>query len=155
MKETLLIGNMDLDLDASDAEDPSPVRIVSPTEEKITDSDDPNMGMDNIEFTEDHEMQVSAESGRNLHAENDYSSINDSLNKKMINGADKVQDLRETSTYEDFMAHLDQQLKKIEEELETFLRVSNLLLGSKERPEYAKVQHAAEILEGVCHLRAR
>lgn len=155
-KETLLVGNMSLDLDVSDTEAPSPVRIVSPTEEDITDDDNPDMGVDHVEFGEDHEeTQVSAESQRNLHAENDYSSLKDSFSTKISIGADNDQDSRETSPYEDFMTHLDQQLNKIEEELETFLRVSNLLLGSKERPEYSKVQHATEILEAVCHVRAR
>lgn len=153
MKETLLIGNMALDLDV-EAEAPSPVRVVSPAEENIAD-DNPHMGVDNMELGEDQEMQVSAESQRNIHAENDCSSLKDSFSKKMSIGVDNALDLREISTYEDFMKHLDQQLNKIEEELETFLRVSNLLLGSKERPEYSKVLHAAEILEGVCHIRAR
>lgn len=151
-KETLLVGNMSLDLDVSDTEAPSPVRIVSPTEEDIADDDNPDMGVDHVEFGEDQEeTQVSAE----IHAENDYSSLKDSFSTKISIGADNDQDLRETSPYEDFMTHLDQQLNKIEEELKTFLRVSNLLLGSKERPEYSKVQHATEILEAVYHVRAR
>lgn len=143
---------MSLDLDVSDTEAPSPVRIVSPMEEDITDDDNPDMGVNHVEFGEDQEeTQVSAE----IHAENDYRSLKDSFSTKISIGADNDQDLRETSPYEDFMTHLDQQLNKIEEELETFLRVSNLLLGSKERPEYSKVQHATEILEAVCHVRAR
>ncbi|XP_057763804.1 uncharacterized protein LOC130985053 [Salvia miltiorrhiza] len=154
MKESLLIGNMSLDLEVSEAEAPSPVRIVSPTEENIID-DNLHFGPDNMEFRGDQEMQVSSESQTNIHNENDCNSLEDSFSEKMLSDADDAQDLRESSTYEDFMIHLDQQLNKIQEELETFLRVSNLLLESKERPEYSKVQHATEILEGVYHIRER
>lgn len=152
MKESLLIGNMGLDLEDSEAESPSPVRIVSPTEENITDD---YVQLDDVESGEDEEIQVSAENQRNIHAENGCNSTEDPFIGKRLNAADIIQDLRETSAYEDFMMHLDQQLNKIQEELETFLRVSNLLLESKERPEYSKVQHATEILDGVYHLRER
>lgn len=152
MKESLLIGNMALDLEDSEAEPSSPVRIVSPTEENTTDD---YLHLDDVEFEEDEEMQVSAENRININAENDCNSLEDSFSEKMLNAADNVLDPRQTSAYEDFMMHLDQQLNKIQEELETFLRVSNLLLESKERPEYSKVQHATEILDGVHLLRER
>lgn len=153
MKESLLIGNMALDLEDSEAEPSSPVRIVSPTEETITDD---YLQLDNVAFEEDEEMQVSAENQRNIHAENDCNnSPQGSFRGTMVNAADNVLDPRETSAYEDFMMHLDQQLNKVQEEVETFLRVSNLLLESKESPEYSKVQHATEILNGVHDLRER
>ncbi|XP_041990167.1 uncharacterized protein LOC121741471 isoform X2 [Salvia splendens] len=154
MKESLLIGNMTLDLEVSESEPSSPVRIVSPTEENITD-DDLQLDSDNMEFEEDQEMQVSSENQRTTHSENGCNSLEDSVSEKMLNDADDVRDPRESSTYEDFVTHIDQQLKKIQEELETFVRVSNLFLESKERPEYSKVQHATEILEGVYHIRER
>ncbi|KAH6780739.1 hypothetical protein C2S52_011976 [Perilla frutescens var. hirtella] len=97
MKESLLTGNMALDLEISGAETPSLDRIVSPTDENVT-TDNLVVDADNMEFREDQDI------------------------------ADNVQDMRDTSTREDFMTHLDQQLNKIEVELETFLRVSKLLL---------------------------
>ncbi|KAL0443748.1 UNVERIFIED_CONTAM: hypothetical protein Slati_2097500, partial [Sesamum latifolium] len=81
--------------------------------------------------------------------------LEESFSEKKSTGADSVQSLREISTFEEFIDHLDQQLNKIEELLETFLRFSNVLLESKEKPEYSKVQHAIEILEGVRHTRER
>lgn len=154
MKESLLIGNMTLDLEVSESEPSSPVRIVSPTEENITD-DDLQLVSDNMKFKADLEMQVSSENQRTTHSENGCNSLEDSVSEKMLNDADSVRDPRESSTYEDFVTHIDQQLNKIQEELETFVRVSNLFLESKERPEYSKVQHATEILEGVYHIRER
>ncbi|XP_041992921.1 uncharacterized protein LOC121743661 [Salvia splendens] len=154
MKESLLIGNMTLDLEVSESEPSSPVRIVSPTEENIKD-DDLHLDSDNMEFEEGQEMQVSSENQRTNHSENGCNSLEDSVSEKMLNDADDVRDPRESSTYEDFVTHIDQQLNKIQEELETFVRVSNLFLESKERPEYLKVQYATEILEGVYHIRER
>ncbi|KAI3457061.1 hypothetical protein Pfo_013724 [Paulownia fortunei] len=155
MKESLLIGNMALDVEVSDTEAPSPIRIVSPTEENPYNTDDnQHVDLNNLEFGEDQELQVFSESKRDTHADNEWNS-EESFSKKRLTGADSVQSLREVSTYEDFMKHLDQQLNKIEEELETFLRYSNLLLENKEKPEYSKVHHVTEILAGVCHIRER
>ncbi|KAL1560543.1 hypothetical protein AAHA92_10741 [Salvia divinorum] len=154
MKESLLIGNMTLDLEVSESEPSSPVRIVSPSEENITD-DNLCLDPDNMEFAEDQEMQVSSVSQRTIHSENDCNSLENSISEKMLNDADDTHDPRESSTYEDFVTQIDQQLNKIQEELETFVRVSNLFLESKKRPEYSKVQHATEILEGVYHIRER
>ncbi|KAL0353958.1 UNVERIFIED_CONTAM: hypothetical protein Sangu_0977100 [Sesamum angustifolium] len=156
VKESLLISNMALDLEVSEIKAPTPVRIVSPTEVSQNDTDDSqHLYMNNLEFPEDQELQVASDSQGDIHAENELKSHEESFSKKKSTGADSVQSSREISTFEEFMDHLDQQLNKIEEELETFLRFSNLLLGSKEKPEYSKVQHAIEILEGVRHTRER
>lgn len=155
-KESLLIGNMALDLDITEAEAPTPIRIVSPTEQSPNNTDDnQHLDLNNLEFGEDQELQVFAKSQDNINSQNDCNSHEESFSKKMLTGVDNVQDLREISAYEDFMTHLDQQLNKIEKELETFLRFSNMLLENKEKPEYSKVQHATEILEAVCHIRER
>ncbi|KAK4398207.1 hypothetical protein Sango_1296200 [Sesamum angolense] len=155
VKESLLISNMALDLEVSEIKAPTPVRIVSLTEVSQNDTDDSqHLYMNNLEFPEDQELQVASDSLGDIHAENELKSHEESFSKQK-SGADSVQSSREISTFEEFMDHLDQQLNKIEEELETFLRFSNLLLGSKEKPEYSKVQHAIEILEGVRHTRER
>ena len=48
------------------------------------------------------------------------------------------------------MEHIDQELSKIEAELVTILRVSTLVLDSKETPKNLKVQQTQEILESIC-----
>ncbi|PIN25622.1 hypothetical protein CDL12_01625 [Handroanthus impetiginosus] len=152
-KESLLIGNMALDLEVSETEAPSPVRIVSPTEENSNNTvDNQHLDPNNLEIPEDQELQIVSKS-QDAHAENELNNHNES--EKRSHGADDVQGPREISTFEDFLQHLDLQLNQIEEELETFLRFSGLLLESKEKPQYSKVQHVTEILESVRHTRER
>ncbi|KAL3821358.1 hypothetical protein ACJIZ3_007263 [Penstemon smallii] len=132
MKEGLLIGNMALDLGFSESESPSPIRIVSPKEVNPNNSDDNQQSDSNhLKSVEDQELLVFAESQEDIEAP------------------------RAISPYEEFMKNIDQHLNKIEEELQTFLRYSNLVLGNKEKPEYSRVQHVIEILEGVHQTRER
>lgn len=145
MKESLLIQSMALDHEVSETEAPSPVRIVSPAEENPNNTDDEqNLDSNDLEIVEDQQLHIH----KNPVDE-------ESLSTKRLIGGDNAQGLREVSTYEDFMNHIDQQLKTIEDELETFLRFSSLILDNKEKPEYAKVEHVTGILAGVCHIRER
>ncbi|GFP87864.1 hypothetical protein PHJA_000930100 [Phtheirospermum japonicum] len=152
MKESLLIGNMSLDLDVSESEAPSPIRIVRPTDENSNTLDDEHhMNLNNPESGEDdQELQFLSE-GQGDNIRFDKNEFQD----ERPTSDDDVRVLREIDTYSDFMKNIDQQLNKIELELETFLRYSNLLLGYKEMPEYSKVHHVTEILEGVRHIRER
>ncbi|CAA0816294.1 Unknown protein [Striga hermonthica] len=144
MKETLLIENMALDHDASETEATSPVRIVSPTKENsVTSDDDQHLDLNSLqcqEEEEEEELRIIPES---------ESKNEESIVDKRRTGANNVY------TYDDFMKGIDQQLDKIEQELETFLRYSNLLLGHKKKPEYSKVHHATEILAGIRRIRNR
>lgn len=63
--------------------------------------------------------------------------------------------LKEISSYEDFLEHLDQQLNNIETEVETFLRFSNMILEGDGTSINLKLQQAGEILEGVSRIRRR
>ncbi|KAK6135000.1 hypothetical protein DH2020_031284 [Rehmannia glutinosa] len=149
MKESLLIGNMALDLEVGETEAPTPIRIVSPTEENSNTSDDnEHLDPNNLECGDDQGLQVLSVGNGDIHAENELNNER-SFSDKRLTGASNVQVQREISTYEDFMKNLDQQLNKIEEELETFLLYSNLLLENKETPEYSKVHDVTEILVGV------
>ncbi|KAL8507923.1 hypothetical protein ACS0TY_018467 [Phlomoides rotata] len=156
MKETLLVGNMALDLEVNEADSPTPVRIVSPMVENPNNTDDnQQLDLNNLEFREDQELQVLADSQGDIHAQNDQNNHDGSISEEMVSGFNNVQCLRDTSKFEDFMTHIDQQLNKIEEELESFIRFSIMVLENRGMPEYSKVQHAAEILEGVCRIRER
>ncbi|MDD0148664.1 hypothetical protein PSY31_23545, partial [Shigella flexneri] len=66
-----------------------------------------------------------------------------------------AEDSTKISTYTNFIEHLDQQLKEIEEELETFLKFPSILLENKEKLDSTKVQHATEVLESIRHSRQR
>ncbi|KAL7129180.1 hypothetical protein ABFS83_13G046700 [Erythranthe nasuta] len=89
------------------------------------------------DLDKDQQLHIIPENQVDPHAKNEFSSE------------------KRLTSYEDFMGDIDQQLKRIEDELEMFLRFSNLLLENKEKPEYAKVQHVTEILADVSHIRER
>ncbi|KAL7129179.1 hypothetical protein ABFS83_13G046700 [Erythranthe nasuta] len=129
MKESLLIENMGLDVEVSETEPTSPIRIVSPSQETPNNPD--------ADLDKDQQLHIIPENQVDPHAKNEFSSE------------------KRLTSYEDFMGDIDQQLKRIEDELEMFLRFSNLLLENKEKPEYAKVQHVTEILADVSHIRER
>ena len=63
--------------------------------------------------------------------------------------------LKEISSYENFLEHLDQQLNNIEAELDMFLRFSNIILEGEGTSINLKLQQAGEILEGVSQIRKR
>lgn len=159
MKEGLLVGNMALDLEVDEAESPIPVRIVSPVDENPNNTDDNQLlDLNNLEFREDQESQVLVDSEGDIHVQNDQNSPDGSIRGEMLTGFesfDNVQGLRDPSTFDDFMKHIDQQLNKIEKELESFIRFSIMVLENRGIPEYSKVQHATEILEGVYRVRER
>ncbi|KAL7087212.1 hypothetical protein ACP275_13G053700 [Erythranthe tilingii] len=131
MKESLLIENMGLDVEVSETEPTSPIRIVSPSQET------PNNTDADLESIKDQQLHIIPENQVDPLAKNEFSGE------------------KRLTSYEDFMGDIDQQLKRIEDELEMFLRFSSLLLENKEKPEYAKVQHVTEILAGVSHIRER
>ncbi|KAM3746824.1 hypothetical protein ACB098_06G230200 [Castanea mollissima] len=67
---------------------------------------------------------------------------------------DGQQDLQLCSEIEESLP-VDQELSKIEAELVTILRVSTLVLDSKETPKNSKVQQTQELLESICGIRKR
>ncbi|KAF3974010.1 hypothetical protein CMV_002608 [Castanea mollissima] len=67
---------------------------------------------------------------------------------------DGQQDLQICSEIEESLP-VDQELSKIEAELVTVLRVSTLVLDSKETPKNSKVQQTQELLESICGIRKR
>lgn len=99
-------------------------------------------------------LVVSASQGE-LYAEKIENNHEESINRNVQNEVNNEQNVKEITSYEDFMCHLDQQLNKMQMELQTFLRFSALILESEEKPENCKVHHAMEILEGIRHVRER
>lgn len=140
---------MALDLDSSQAEAPNHVRIVSPTEENQ------DRDLNTPEIEEDQNLQFPAKSGIHNHGETELNNHEIPSSEYNSSIADSNLSQRKVSKYEDFLEQLDLQLSEIEQELETFLRYSNLLLDSKEKPEYSKVMQVAEILADINHARDR
>lgn len=156
MKESLLVGNMSLDVDVTEPEVPSHVRIVSPVDENPNNRDGSQNSDQNDPVSEDDQnLLVYADGYVNYVEEDESNKPTESSIENGPNVADNTQSLKEIFRYKDFLEHLDMQLHKIEQELEAFVRFSNLLLDSKEKPEYLKVQHVTLVLEDVRHARGR
>uniref|UniRef100_A0A7N2MCZ5 Uncharacterized protein n=1 Tax=Quercus lobata TaxID=97700 RepID=A0A7N2MCZ5_QUELO len=81
--------------------------------------------------------------------------IQASLSVGIWNDNDLIHGLSGISSYDEFLEHIDQELSKIEAELVTILRVSTLVLDSKETPKNSKVQQTQELLESICGIRKR
>lgn len=152
VKEGLLIGNIALDIEVIETEPSSPIRIITPKEANLNNSYENQLSeLDQLEFGEHQEVLVVAESEL---SEGDF-NYTLSLSPIHGNNSNTMQHLREISSFKNFMKQIDQKLHEIEEQLETFISVSTLLLESKKKPEYTKVQHATDILEGVRNTRER
>ncbi|KZV52917.1 hypothetical protein F511_31511 [Dorcoceras hygrometricum] len=152
VKEGLLIGNIALDIEVNETEPCSPIRIITPKEADLNSSyENQHPESDQLKFGEHQEVLVVAES------ESSEGYFNNASSFSPIGGNDTnmMQHLREISSFEDFMTRIDQKLHEIEEQLETFLKVSSLLLESNNKPENSKVQHATDVLKGVRNTRER
>ncbi|OIT32093.1 PREDICTED: uncharacterized protein LOC109207824 [Nicotiana attenuata] len=157
MREKQLIGNVAFDLDiAIDDDAPSPVRIVSPKDENPDNSDE-NEDFDQETIKLDDSQELQAPNDNNAERITDYElkNLEASTSGNMSKEADRIGSLKGVSSYEEFLEHIDQQLRDIEVELITFLRFSSLILESKEKLENSKVQQALDVLEGVHQLRGR
>ncbi|KAL2537375.1 hypothetical protein Fot_18766 [Forsythia ovata] len=156
IKEDQLIGNVGLDLEVGGEEAPSPIRIVSSKEENLSMSNEnQDLESDPPKFVQDQELLVVSASQRELDAQKDWNNHEGSIDRIMQSEVDNELNVKEISSYEDFMCHLDQLLNKMQVELQTFFRLSASILESEEKPENSKVQHAMEILEGIRHVRER
>ncbi|CAA3014957.1 Hypothetical predicted protein [Olea europaea subsp. europaea] len=156
IKEGQLIGNVALDLEVGGEDGPSPIRIVSSKEENTSMSNENlDLEADPPKYVQNQDPLVVSASQGELYAEKIENNHGESINRNVQNEVNNEQNVKEMTSYEDFMCHLDQQLNKMQMELQTFLRFSALILESEEKPENCKVHHAMEILEGIRHVRER
>ncbi|XP_077250943.1 forkhead-associated domain protein [Tasmannia lanceolata] len=148
VKETQLIGSVDLDLGAKGEDTSYPIRIISPKEDtteesKETEAFDPVA----MKYDENHEQDFVVD----WQEEN----IKGALGMGTWNGEDTIKRLKGISSYDNFLQHLDQQFHEIEVELITILRFSTLVLESNEKQKNSKLQQIAEFLEDVHIIRGR
>ncbi|XP_022852491.1 uncharacterized protein LOC111374090 isoform X2 [Olea europaea var. sylvestris] len=156
IKEGQLIGNVALDLEVGGEDGPSPIRIVSSKGENTSMSNENlDLESDPPKYVQNQDPLVVSASQGELYAEKIENNHEESINRNVQNEVNNEQNVKEITSYEDFMCHLDQQLNKMQMELQTFLRFSALILESEEKPENCKVHHAMEILEGIRHVRER
>uniref|UniRef100_A0A6N2NH32 Uncharacterized protein n=1 Tax=Salix viminalis TaxID=40686 RepID=A0A6N2NH32_SALVM len=149
MKENQLIGNVAFEVEVETEDDSNPVRIVSPKMGVTDFSSD-----DNLKFSDGQDLQFCADGETNPPVDEEVGFLgrdicNDSNEESIIRG------LKDVSSYEDFLEHLDVQLDKIESELLTILNVSALVLNDNEKPNNFKVQQTIELLESVRAIRKK
>lgn len=151
-----MIGNVALDLEIAIDETPSPVRIVSPKDD-IADNSDENEDVDleTIKLADSQELQAPYDGNADLKTNNELKHLGASTSGDMSKEADRINSLKGVSSYEEFLEHIDQQLRDIEVELVTFLRFSSLILENKDKLENSKIQQALDVLNGVHQLRGR
>ncbi|KAL5716398.1 hypothetical protein ACHQM5_018098 [Ranunculus cassubicifolius] len=154
LKETQLIGNVSSGVEDVQEDISSNVRIISPKESNANiNQDQENEPSEN---GGDHMVRFLEESDANapmIHENEDVED--DSLGMNILNEAELVKSLKDMSSYEGFLLHLDKQLNQVEDELNTFLKLSTLVLESGEKLKNSKVLQAHEILENVQKTRSR
>ncbi|KAK6238477.1 hypothetical protein QUC31_003946 [Theobroma cacao] len=155
VKETQLIGNIASETEIGREDDSTPVWIVSPKERTANDKiQNKDIAHDARTLCEDQKLllhtddPVEQPANEELEEHQAFPSFS-AFNEDTINSS-----LAAISTYEDFLKHLEQQLKKIEQELVTVLNVSTLLLDD-EKPKNLKVQQTRELLESILDIRQR
>ncbi|MCD7469842.1 hypothetical protein HAX54_009151 [Datura stramonium] len=156
MREKQLIGNVALDLEITKDDAPSPIRIVSPKDENPDNSDEiEDFDQEIIKLDDSQELQAPSDGNADLITDYELKNLETSTSGNMSKEADRINSLKGLSSYEEFLEHIDQQLRDIEVELVTFLRFSSLILESQDKLENSKVQQALDVLEGVHQLRGR
>lgn len=153
-KEAQLVRDVasDLKFDGDDAG--GPVRIVSPTQEnKKTLDDDNSFTFNQSDVSEDKEVLPDIDNEGNLLS---YSKAEETIPESISNGneATMFSSPRGSSSYIKFLEDLDQQLKKIENDLVNFLELPALTLEKEEVTNNSKVQQL-EILENIRGARVR
>ena len=156
LKESQLVGNVALDLEVGNENAPSPVRIIAPKQENKEDlNENKEVEPHVLELDGQQDLQLSSEIEESLPVGKEAEDIQASLSVGIWNDNDLISGLSGISSYDEFLEHIDQELSKIEAELVTILRVSTLVLDSKETPKNSKVQQTQELLESICGIRKR
>ena len=156
LKESQLVGNVALDLEVGNENAPSPVRIIGQKQENKEDLNE-NIEVEPhvLELDGQQDLQLCSEIEESLPVGKDPEDIQASLSVGIWNDNDLISGLSGISSYDEYLEHIDQELSKIEAELVTILRVSTLVLDSKETPKNSKVQQTQELLESICGIRKR
>ncbi|GMH11970.1 hypothetical protein Nepgr_013811 [Nepenthes gracilis] len=155
-KETLLIGKVASDHELDGDNNGSPVWIVSPKHdvaEKMDDDADFHINNMSAGWNQGSQADSDCKTNGNIMNAAENLTILDSIS--CWNDTELLSSLKGISSYIEFLEHLDRQLHKIEEELATILRLSNLMLDNDEKPNNPKVQQAVEIYENLRGIRGR
>lgn len=153
-KENQLIGTVASELKVSRETASAPVRIISPRYEyPRTSTENDDISSHSLQTSQDDELQWGSP-GIKLCNDEDLNSDENSVGKQVLKEVDVFHCLKDLSSYKDFLEHIDLQVNKLEDELNSFLTFSALILESK-KLENSKVNQVMEILEDVHHIRVR
>lgn len=154
LKENQLVNAITIDVgkEVSSHE----VHIVPPKEENIVNTiKSEELDMNFLALRNEWLSQVHPDCEAELSSSSDPKDLKGTVIMNHQSEATLASSLKEISSYEDFLEHLDQQLNNIETEVETFLRFSNMILEGDGTSINLKLQQAGEILEGVSRIRRR
>ncbi|XP_009377379.3 uncharacterized protein LOC103965990 [Pyrus x bretschneideri] len=152
LKEGQLIGNVSLDLEVVREDAFSPVRIVSPTAEV---AENLEVGKEFVSNDLKEETPLLKDSQASLPVEPEGEDLREPLNRGAWNEDETLSSLKGLTSFNSFLEHLDHQLKKIEAELITILRISTLVVDGQEKSRNFKVQKTMELLDSVSGVRQR
>ncbi|WVY91672.1 hypothetical protein V8G54_037186 [Vigna mungo] len=155
LKESQLIGNVNVNIEDITKDASSPVRIVAPKEEVQNDFSKDDLDTETMDFDNIQDVQLSIESEGNSLDVKEIQNLQESVSVGSSNEDSIARNLSEISSYEDFMERIDKKLSEIEAELVTVLNVSTLVLGNEERPNNSRLQQTIELLETIHGIRQR
>lgn len=156
IKESQLIGNVATDLEVGNNNMSNPVHIVSPKRDILEvvhkkESSDP----DDSEHGERTDLGASLSPEGNLAFDNNADHFEETISGSRNIENHVVDRLNRFSSFDDFLEGLDEQLKKIEEELATISKVSTFILDIKEDRQNIRMQQIIELVESVRDIRER
>ncbi|KAG0455227.1 hypothetical protein HPP92_024201 [Vanilla planifolia] len=150
LNENQLISNVMSIPEIFGEESSQEIRIISPTTEVYTDKVTTDVSMPKKEegFIATGRLetipQLDHEQGNSESVANESEDINS-----------MISNLWAVSSYEDFLEHIDGQLRLVELDLCNFLRLSAIILDSKQQQTNSRVLHVSEILDSVVSTRGR
>ncbi|KAK1425445.1 hypothetical protein QVD17_20797 [Tagetes erecta] len=149
-KQLVRAVSVDLEIEKEDAE--SPVRVMSPSSDSLGINE--NSKKDFLNIDDDQEPE---ESTYEFPTEHETENLERLL--QVPHGIDDNDDLISSLTgltsFADFLDRVDEHLNKVETEVTTVMKLSNLILENNEKPANLKVQQLMEILDAVQHIRRR
>ncbi|XP_065852227.1 uncharacterized protein [Euphorbia lathyris] len=134
LKESQLIGNIDLDLEAVSKDGSGPVRIMSPTLGVITDGDEDSDYANSLKDT-----VAVIDEGKEC--EDWSNSLNDGINKELQFYADGEANILVN--------------KELGSHSEVVSDERSIVADLNEKPNNSKVQQTTELLESICAIRQR
>lgn len=130
----------------------SPVRIASSEQEAAEDLEETDIEFKDVKLQEYQDLHPSGQ---------DHASIANDREQEASPSSDLgsedeiLNSMKGTSSYEDFMVNLDNQLNIIEDELDTVLRASTVLLDGEDKQKNLKVQQIMELQDSIRLIRKR